>query len=113
MPATVNGIYHNLRESKYTVSNQEIVLSFSSKLYMDKFIKGYKNHRIVYKGKQGNHPLNMDVLADVLFYEEIEKRGFFARMVRDNFRARISYDDLYKYALRKMQEKNSPNWVIE
>lgn len=106
MPATVNGIYHNLRESKYTISNGEVVFFFSSKLYRDKFLKQYENHRVIYKNKM-NVPLNMDTLSDVLLYESIEKRGFFVRLER----ARITYDDLYKYALRKMNEDESPKWV--
>ena len=108
MPATANGIYHNLRESKYTISNGEVVFFFSSTLYRDKFLRQYQNHRTIMKNKL-NVPLNTDTLADVILYEEVEKRGFFVRLER----SRITYDDLYKYALRKMNEKESPKWVIK
>jgi hypothetical protein len=109
MPATTRGVYHNLRKSKYTISNGEVVYFFSSELYRDKFLKGYEVNRITLKNKIDKTPLNMDTLADVLFYEKIEKRGFFVRLDR----VPVSYNDLYKYALRKMNEKDSPKWVIK
>jgi hypothetical protein len=112
MPATKKGIYHNLMESKYVVSNSEITFYFSSRLYRDKFIDGYQNNRETFTNKierlVSDAPLNMDVLADIQFYKSIEKRGFFARLRK----AKISWDDLYKYALRKMNEPNSFEWVI-
>lgn len=105
MPITRGGIYHNLRESKYTVSNSEIVFYFSSEFYLNKFLKDYKKNRECYK-KKIKHPLNTDILADIETYEDIEKRGFFARFKRD----KISKDDLYHYALRKMVDSDSYEW---
>jgi hypothetical protein len=108
MPATKRGIYHNLRESKYTVSNSEIVFFFSSEFYLNKFLKEYKENRIDYKKRlKKDPPLNTDILADIECYEDIEKRGFFARFMRD----KISKDDLYKYALRKMLDFQTLDWI--
>jgi Phi-29-like late genes activator (early protein GP4) len=108
MPATRGGIYHNLQESKYTVSNSEIVFFFSSELYLNKFLKEYKNNRFIYKNrmKSNNTPLNTDVLSDIETYEDVEKRGFLVRLKRD----KLSRDDVYKYALRKMIDSHSLDW---
>jgi hypothetical protein len=111
MPCTQRGIYHNLRESKYTASNSEVVFFFSSNLYLQKFMNGYHNNRIKVNKRlnmKNKVPLNFDMLADILYYEEVEKRGFFVRLNR----ARLSFDDLYKYALRKMNNKESLEWSI-
>jgi hypothetical protein len=108
MPKTAKGIYHNLRESKYTISNNEVVFYFSSNLYRDKFLKEYKINRKLFKKKIDDNPLNMDTLSDVLLYQKIEKRGFFVRLDR----AMITFNDLYKYSLRKMNEQNSPDWRV-
>ena len=111
MPPTQKGIYHNLRESKYTISNSEIVFFFSSELYLNKFMDRYKNHRETFDQKiekiADDIPLNLDMLADITLYRLIEKRGFFCRLQR----ARIDWNDLYKYALRRMNEKDSLEWV--
>jgi Phi-29-like late genes activator (early protein GP4). len=112
MPATLRGIYHNLKESKYVISNSEITFFFSSELYLNKFIDRYKNHREEFTNKFNrigvaeNNPFNTDTLADITLYQTIEKRGFFVRLQR----ARINYDDLYNYALRKMNKKESLDW---
>jgi len=108
MPATKRGIYHNLKESKYTISNGEIVFFFSSKLYLKKFIGGYKKNRDNFKyiRIEEESPLNLSTLADISFYKEIEKRGFRASLKGMD----ITWDDLNKYALRKMTEKESDIW---
>jgi hypothetical protein len=45
MPATKRGVYHNLRESEYAVSNTEIAFFFSSEFVMNKYLSGYKDNR--------------------------------------------------------------------
>jgi hypothetical protein len=111
MPATAKGIYHNLRESKYAVSNSEIAFYFSSEFYLSKFLGEYQENREKYQKRMKNllihSPYNMDIIADITLYQQIEKRGFFVRLKR----AKITKDDLYKYALRKMTEKESLGWV--
>lgn len=110
MPATEKGIYHNLRESVYVASNGEVTLHFSSKLYLKKFIERCKHNRERFKKrverKDEEIPLNFDVLADILLYEDIEKRGF---LVRINKLA-VPFNDAYKYAVKKMNDENTPKW---
>ena len=111
MPPTLRGIYHNLKESKYTISNQEIVFFFSSELYLRKFMEGYEDNRknfIKTLDKiTDNNPLNMNTLADITLYKRIEKRGFRAWLKGVD----IDWENLHKYALRKMTEKNTPDWL--
>lgn len=108
MPQTKRGIYHNLKESKYTISNGEIVFFFSSKLYMDKFLIEHKMFRESFAKKviKFDTPLNMEILADILFYRKIEKRGFRAWIKGVD----ISWEELNLYALRKMTESNTNDW---
>lgn len=111
MPATRKGFYHNLRESKYAISNSEIAFYFSSMFLLNKFLSRYKNHREVYRKndrKYKDTPFNIDILADIELYKKIEKRGGFVRLKR----AMINEIDLYNYALRKMSEKESFEWVM-
>lgn len=51
-------------------------------------------------------PLNFDTLSDLLLYQELETRGF---LVRINT-IRVSFNDIYKYAVKKMNDKESPVW---
>lgn len=107
MPATRKGIYHNLRESKYVISNSEITFYFSSKIIMNKFLDTYKDNRLKY-ARFKNTPYNTDILADIELYNKVEKRGFFVCFKR----AKLNQYDLYKYALRKMVETDSYEWVM-
>ena len=110
MPSTIRGIYHNLKESEYTVSDSEIVFFFSSKLYRDKFLSDYEEHRETFLSKMhrltGEIPLNMTTLADITLYRRIEKRGFRALMRGVD----ITWQDLNVYALRKMMLVNTNDW---
>lgn len=110
MPATAKGIYHNLRESKYTVSNSEVVFFFSSVVYMQKFMARYKENRNMFESKitrvADDVPYNLDMWADITLYEEIEKRGFLAQIKG----VWTNCDGIYKYALRKMTEPSSLDW---
>lgn len=112
MPPTKKGIYHNLRESKYAVTNDDVVLFFSSLLYRQKFIDGYIENRKIFTDKMSKAavetPLNMETLADITFYRSIEKRGYFALLKG----VEISWEELHRYVLRKMTEKNTPNWCV-
>ena len=110
MPKTKRGVYHNLRESKYTISNSEIVFFFSSKFYLKKYLDAYKEYREEFLIKIGKitseNPLNMVTLADVTLYTNIEKRGFRAWLKGVD----ITCEELHQYALRKMIEKNTSDW---
>ena len=111
MPPTLRGIFHNLKESKYTVSNSEIVFFFSSEFYLNKFLEGYQDNRIKFIEKLDkitiDNKLNMNTLADITFYKSIEKRGFRAWLKGVD----IDWQEIHKYALRKMTEKNTPDWL--
>ena len=111
MPPTLRGIFHNLKESKYTVSNSEIVFFFSSEFYLNKFLEGYQENRIKFIEKLDkitiDNKLNMNTLADITFYKSIEKRGFRAWLKGVD----IDWQEIHKYALRKMTEKNTPDWL--
>ena len=78
MPKTAKGIYHDLRESKYSISIDDIEYFFSSKLYRDKFERELQRNRDKYdwffNGKKLN--LNFNTLADISLYVIVEKRGF-------------------------------------
>jgi hypothetical protein len=112
MPATAKGIFHNLRESKYVVSNSEITFYFSSKFYLNKFMAEYQNHREKFTSRMeklvNDSPFNVNTLADIKLYKDIEKRGFFVKL----FNVKITDDELNKYALRCMTNKETMEWVI-
>jgi|SRR5690606_36355295 len=110
MPATYKGIYHNLKESEYAISNSEIAFFFSSKVYLNKFLDRYENHREEFNKRLdrviNDCPLDMSMMADIQLYETIEKRGFRAWLKGSD----INKENLYLYALRKMIERNTLNW---
>ena len=110
MPPTRRGIYHNLKESEYTVSNSEIVFFFSSRVYKEKFLREYKENRKDFRNrviKQGKDiPINLDIIADITLYENIEKRGFRACVGGVD----TSCENLYQYALRLVTKKNTLDW---
>lgn len=109
MPPTKRGIFHNLRESRFTISNGEIVTFFSSRLYRDKFLSEYKENRKKFKYTriESENKVNLSTLADISLYKQIEKRGFrvTVRLIE------LSWEELHQYALTKMMEKNAPEWV--
>lgn len=110
MPVTLRGIFHNLKESTYTVSNSEIVFFFSSEVYLTKFMEGYQENRKKFLDKIEKNvvdvSLNMNTLADISFYKSLEKRGFRAWLKG----AEMSWEEIQKYALRKMTEQSTPDW---
>lgn len=109
MSATQRGIYHNLKESKYVLSNTEIMLYFSSELYLNQFIKKVDKNRARYRKRfEATEHLNSDALADIILYTEIEKRGF--RIVQRGFE--ITCREAHVLALRKMTVTNTLNWYV-
>ena len=115
MPKTIKGIYHNLRESTYTASNGEVVFYFSSKLYLKKFMEEYQENRNKFNKKlerfADEEMICMNMLTDIGLYERIEKRGFHATLMRDRLVSTLTKKHLYQYALRKMMNNNSFDWV--
>ena len=110
MPPTRRGIYHNLKESEYTVSNSEIVFFFSSQVYKEKFLREYRENRETFRNrliKTGKDiPINLDIIADITLYETVEKRGFRACVGGVD----TSCENLYQYALRLVTKKNTLDW---
>lgn len=78
MPITRYGVYHNLKESKYSISYEGIEYFFSSKVYLDKFKKELEENRKKYEKFFNRNELNLNIktLSDISLYKMIEKRGF-------------------------------------
>lgn len=110
MPATAKGIYHNLKESNYTVSNSEIVFFFSSEKYLEKFLSGYIENRKLFntrfKRMCNTIYMNTDALADIQFYNVIEKRGFRVTVKGSD----VEWQEIERYALHKMTDENTLDW---
>lgn len=111
MPATRWGVYHNLKESEYAISNNEIALFFSSVVNRSKFMDRYFEHRIEYKEKLKDNVLdsmNYTILADITLYKKIEKRGFRVWLKGHT----LNEKELDTYCLRKMMNPNDYKWII-
>jgi hypothetical protein len=110
MPPTIRGVFHNLKESEYVVSNKEITFFFSSETYLNKFLETYQDERKKLQErtkKELTHVnFNMNTLADITLYRTIEKRGFLARLKGVD----MKWEDLEKYVLRKMTDDYTHNW---
>ena len=110
MPPTIRGVFHNLKESEYVVSNKEITFFFSSETYLNKFLETYQEERKKLQErtkKELTHVnFNMNTLADITLYRTIEKRGFLARLKGVD----MKWEDLEKYVLRKMTDDYTHNW---
>lgn len=114
MVATLRGIYHNLNESKYVISNGEITYFFSSETYLLKYLETYKINRM----KMGKHSdfgaskyeinvgLDFTGLHDLLYYRFIEKRGFRVMLKGVN----LKWQESVQFALRKMIEPNTSDY---
>jgi hypothetical protein len=110
LPPTLRGVYHNLKESKYVVSNNDITFFFSSEHTLNKFMNGYQKHRELFKQKTTvlrESFMNLDTTADIEYYKKTEKRGFYVWLKGVS----MTDEDLYSYAIRMMTSKKSPEWV--
>lgn len=88
MGKTRGGVYLNLLESEYIYhdnSQRNITYYFSSKFYMESFLKKREEYReklelyIYYRSKLR---IDAHTCSDIVCYSEIEKRGFY--VVIDN-----------------------------
>lgn len=74
-----NGIYYNLSESDYRVSFDGVVAYFSSPVTQNKYYQKRLEHRkefnIYYSSKLGLQ-VDFGLLADIILYSKMEKRGF-------------------------------------
>lgn len=75
-----NKVYLNLEESIYKTNKSGLVFVFSSKLYMDKFIKLSNDYVKTETRKLSNKyklvPM-FDIFLLISLYKQIEKRGFY------------------------------------
>lgn len=78
MPS-LRGIYYDLNESVYNFQYDNLLFTFSSKFYLDKFKSEYndylKNETLKLKSKY-NCILYCDEMLLLDLYKKIEKRGF-------------------------------------
>lgn len=117
---TRRGVFHDLSESEYAISNGEIALFFSSRFYLNKFLDEYKEHRNYYRKRISKamivDGMNTDLLADVYLYIDIEKRGFRAVKEKsyfdDHFRemSEFKWHELHLFALEKLTSRNTNDW---
>ena len=82
---TRNNIYPKLEESPYTAPllygayKEMVIFSFSSKMYLTKFTQRLEKHRKTINESLSNRfrfCIRLDLLADIVLYCAIEKRGF-------------------------------------
>lgn len=94
-----NGVYHTISESvyreeiNYPESNMTLIFMFSSTFYQDKFRNKLIENRYQINTVLRNRYkffLDFDVLADILIYSKIEKRGFLIGR-KDNHSKDISF----------------------
>lgn len=126
MVMTKRGIYHNLNESEYAISNSEVALFFSSRFYLNKFLDEYKNYRNEFKIRlqrsMNIDKMNVDLMADIHLYKDIEKRGFRAVLNQDvaknvvilndslKGKGELTWQELRLYALQRMIVQNTKDW---
>ena len=117
MPVTRGGIYHNLLESKYVITNNVMTFFFSSEFYRSKFLSDYKLNR-----KEFNHffskkmsktsdktiQLNFDLISDLSLYCQIEKRGF--RVLTKG--GDMTCQKAFQYALENLMNKEIEDWYV-
>ena len=107
---TRRGVYHNLSESEYAISNTEVAFFFSSRFYLEKFMDKYKTHRNEYRIKVDrmfiDHPLKTNFIADLHLYKNIEKRGFRVEFKGDE----ETWQNLHQLELDQKISKNLQDW---
>lgn len=82
---TKRGIYHDIRESDYTVTIGTTIFYFTSELYRDKFEMLYQEETERFNQALNNvYKNNFDIVGDILawirLYCLIEKRGFYLQV---------------------------------
>lgn len=77
---TKNGICLDLKKSEYKVSRFGVIFYFSSKMYLDKFIRNvnaYVNEETFKIKNKYKVNANFDLMLAISCYKKIEKRGFY------------------------------------
>lgn len=95
---TRRGVCKNLAESPYTFTNKHngdiYILSFSSKLHLDNFIKNRQNnYSMIYNDIYKRYKFGIDCtfLSDFNLYRKVESRGCYIRYNDNVFK---SYDNI-------------------
>jgi uncharacterized protein YueI len=78
---TIRGVYLNLEDSTYIVTNGELNLFFSSTSRLGKFLLGYIENRVKVekkmKGIIGETTFPYEYVSDIEFYNQCENKGAF------------------------------------
>lgn len=115
MPKTARGVYHDLRESTYTLCNNGVVLFFSSELYRNKFLNEYETYRKnqlkkLYDILPHFHNYYKDKMFfyyDIELYRKIEKRGFRVKYKGSEY----NWREIRKYALVETINTSIDDWL--
>jgi hypothetical protein len=79
MTITKNGVCYNLTLSPFIFQTGDIKLVFSSKTHKDKFKDKQEEHRDILRDKLTKKfgvTVDINLLADIVLYADIETRGF-------------------------------------
>ncbi|CAC21525.1 late transcriptional activator [Bacillus phage GA1] len=112
MVVTQGGIYHNLKESRYVITceNGLVTYFFSSKMYMHKFLNTYKENREKNNIKMSkllkDFTSDIDLLSDICYYKQVEKRGFLVLYKGDE----MTWQESQTLGLQRRNEKKSLNY---
>lgn len=78
---SIRGIYYQLEESTYKVTNGILTFHFSSNVTAHKFVERHEGFREKMYEKFTRHIgpdfINLNVYFDYLLYKKMEKRGFY------------------------------------
>lgn len=77
---TKNGIYLDLKESKYEAVKNGLIFYFSSENYLNKFLENvseYIKEETIKIQNKYNIEGNFEKLLVISYYKKIEKRGFY------------------------------------
>lgn len=81
---TRNNICYDLKNTPYKLNHNHMLLHFSSMKNMEKFHERYKEQRITLRHSLKNRfkiNINSNILADIILYRSIEKRGFYITLM--------------------------------
>lgn len=89
-----NGIAYDLTKTPYTYTieyegNTQIIYSFSSELYRNKFIDKHEEHRAKINeslSKRFGMVVVNNILNDIVFYSKTEYRGFYVIINGEEFK---------------------------
>lgn len=108
MGKTIAGVYHNIEESEFVVTDGHLYIFFTSSSTMKKFLAGYEENRQKMNEKfekivKDEIEINQDVLFDLFFYKKCEKRGFYCIFNGQE----INEEGFKTYAIQKMEGNES------